>query len=541
MTAAILSHLWQSTLFAVLAALLTLALRKNSARVRYWVWFAASAKFLIPFSLLTWLGGLLSWRTAPAEADAVPALMQTLAGIASLQVSAGPSTAVAAASTSSLDLVAIAIGVWILGCVGLAVRWLASWTHVAQALRGAKRLPLNVPAVVKSSVQLHEPVVAGIVKPVLLIPEGITAKLSPAQLRAVLAHELCHLRHRDNLTAAIHMLVEVLFWFHPLVWWIGARMIDERERACDEAVLASGNEPQRYAEGILKVCQFYLESKVPCAAGVSGANLKQRVEAIMMNRTITTLTSARKVLLAGAASFAIVAPFAVGLATGTPGGFVQAPVAFDTVSIQRSEGKQQMMMLMTEDGKLRIRGLSLRRVVAFAYGKQPSLVLGGPAWLDEVRYDIEATSSVATDPKRDHELYQGMTRALLAKEFRLIAHTETQQPSGFVLRVDQGGSKMEQVAANAGGAGMMGMKLEKDGLVATRTPMSIFVHHLSTRLKQPVLDQTGLSGAYNFTLKSSFNVETLPADLRGQLGLSLEKELVSQETVVIDAATEPTL
>jgi bla regulator protein blaR1 len=51
-------------------------------------------------------------------------------------------------------------------------------------------------------------------------------------------------------------MLEVLFWFHPLVWWIGARLMDERERACDEVVVELGNEPQTYAEGVLKVCQF---------------------------------------------------------------------------------------------------------------------------------------------------------------------------------------------------------------------------------------------------------------------------------------------
>ncbi len=59
------NHLWQSTLFAGGAALLTLALRRNHARVRYWVWLAASCKFLLPFSLLIALGGQSRWRTLP--------------------------------------------------------------------------------------------------------------------------------------------------------------------------------------------------------------------------------------------------------------------------------------------------------------------------------------------------------------------------------------------------------------------------------------------------------------------------------------------
>src|SRR5271170_7466633 len=61
------NHLWQSTLFAGLAALVALALRKNHARVRYQLWLAASLKFLIPFSLLIRLGGHLSYRSAETQ------------------------------------------------------------------------------------------------------------------------------------------------------------------------------------------------------------------------------------------------------------------------------------------------------------------------------------------------------------------------------------------------------------------------------------------------------------------------------------------
>ena len=88
-----------------------------------------------------------------------------------------------------------------------------------------------------------KPGLVGIFRPVILLPQGIEQQLSPAELKAILAHELCHWRRRDNLLAAFHMLVEALFWFFPLVWWLGARLNAERERACDESVLAAGNDP----------------------------------------------------------------------------------------------------------------------------------------------------------------------------------------------------------------------------------------------------------------------------------------------------------
>ena len=65
-----------------------------------------------------------------------------------------------------------------------------------------------------------EPGVFGIWRPVLLWPSSISARLTDAQIEAILAHELAHVRRRDNLAAALHMAVQSLFWFHPAVWWI---------------------------------------------------------------------------------------------------------------------------------------------------------------------------------------------------------------------------------------------------------------------------------------------------------------------------------
>jgi beta-lactamase regulating signal transducer with metallopeptidase domain len=126
-----------------------------------------------------------------------------------------------------------------------------------------------------------EPGLFGILRPVLLWPREIDVRLDDAQVRAVLAHELTHARRRDNLTAAMHMFVEAVFWFHPLVWWIGARLVDERERACDEEVVRLGTAPDVYAESILKTCQYFVESPLTCVPGVTGSNLKKRIERIM--------------------------------------------------------------------------------------------------------------------------------------------------------------------------------------------------------------------------------------------------------------------
>src|SRR6202166_2888448 len=81
MLSAVTNYLWDSTVFAIVAALLTLACRKNRAQVRYWLWFSASVKFLIPFSLLLTVGGYLS-RSRPASSVAVTPITYTLVQVA---------------------------------------------------------------------------------------------------------------------------------------------------------------------------------------------------------------------------------------------------------------------------------------------------------------------------------------------------------------------------------------------------------------------------------------------------------------------------
>jgi beta-lactamase regulating signal transducer with metallopeptidase domain len=311
-------HLWQSTLFMAAVGLLTQALKRNGAAVRYTLWFMASVKFLVPFAVLVSAGAYLAGLMAPVS-YASPVLY-VMASAAHPFSAATPMRQAPAAASFDLTLVLLAL--WLPGFVAIVAVWVSRRFKLNAALRGAWAVPLAVPVPVRSSAASMEPGLIGVWRPVLFLPEGIAVRLSPNELQTVLAHELCHLRRRDNLTAAIHMLVEALFWFYPPVWWLGQRLIAERERACDEHVLQSGNDPQTYAESILKVCKFYAQSQLACAAGVSGADLKQRMEDIMKNDFARRLNGVKMTLLAAAATVAIAAPVLAGFATA--GGAPQA-------------------------------------------------------------------------------------------------------------------------------------------------------------------------------------------------------------------------
>jgi bla regulator protein blaR1 len=110
------------------------------------------------------------------------------------------------------------------------------------------------------------------------------------------------------------MVVEAIFWFHPLVWWLETRLVAERERACDEAVLTLIKQPQVYVESILKVCEFCVESTLACAVGITGSDLKKRIFHIMADQGVRSLDGLRKLLLVATGVLAFALPLAFGVA-----------------------------------------------------------------------------------------------------------------------------------------------------------------------------------------------------------------------------------
>jgi beta-lactamase regulating signal transducer with metallopeptidase domain len=328
------NHLWQSTLFAGIAGLLTLALGNNRARVRHWVWLAASWKFLVPFSVLISLGGHIPWQTAPLTTQSnLSVVMDEVSQPFTLP--AASSASMPATSPAASPTPALLWTIWVCGFLGLSCSWWIRWRRIRAVVRAGSTLHLEIPIRAVSSASLLEPGVFGVFRPVMLLPEGILNRLTAAQLKGVIVHELCHVYHRDNLVASIHMWVETVFWFHPLVWWIGKRMVEERERSCDEEVLRLGSEPRVYAEGILNVCKLYVESPLVCVAGVTGGNLKRRIEAIMANRVGQGLNRTKKLLLASAGIAALAGPIAIGLVCSPP---TQAQIlssqAFEVASVK---------------------------------------------------------------------------------------------------------------------------------------------------------------------------------------------------------------
>ncbi len=152
----------------------------------------------------------------------------------------------------------------------------------------------------------------------------------------------CHVRRRDNLMAALHMAVETILVSSSGV--VVGRTTGGRARTClrPEEVLRMGSEPQVYAESILKVCEFYLESpKLVCTSGVTGADLKKRIEDIMTHPIAHKLDLARKVLIAVFGMAAVAGPIIFGLMNAPPSraqeqAKTDPPKEFEVASIKPS-------------------------------------------------------------------------------------------------------------------------------------------------------------------------------------------------------------
>jgi uncharacterized protein (TIGR03435 family) len=370
---------------------------------------------------------------------------------------------------------------------------------------------------VRSSPGLLEPGVVGLFHPILLLPAGIEKRLQQPQLKAVLAHELTHARRRDNLTSAIHMIVETVFWFYPLVWWIGARLVEERERACDEAVLSLGSEPLDYAEGILTVCRSYVESPLSSVSGVTGANLKKRIQAILTGRIAVDLNFAKKLALAAAALAAVAIPIAIGI-MGAPGISAQArPAAprFETASIKSCDAFRRVKPEDSSPGRFESQCTTTERLIEQAYGlfanghMDPGSFLsvaGGPAWTRSDLYQIDAK---ANGPENQSVMNGPMLQILLENMFKLNVRRETRKVPVYALTIAEGGVHLEPFQGSCTPRDFDKPPSETDcgtargwgdGFEMRAVTPADLCAALSIFLDRPVVDETGIAGRFNITL-----------------------------------------
>ncbi len=592
---ALANHLVQSTAFATLIWLLTLVLGKNRARVRHGLWLAASTKFLIPFSLLFALGNLLPNQhqhllDEPVLSAALTSVGQPFSGLATV-----PVIETQGVSDHQKDWLPLALVLgWLCGAGTLSVLWGRRWRQVSASLRQAvlardgreTEILHRVEALVGSrsrvamfgSLTTMEPGIFGIFRPVMLWPIRLTERLEDVHIESILVHELMHVRRQDNLTAAIHMAVETLFWFHPIVWWIGSRMVLERERACDEATVQLLGKPVLYAESLLKASRFCAESPIVCVSGIYGANLKKRVVRIMSAHGVQSLSPLRRLLLGTVGLMSLTVPVLFGVVHAA--GIQNSQTAyskrleFAVVSIRQNKaGGPQNAGVPTSDG-YEMKNMFVAAPILSAYVPQTGgasaysdkQVIGLPAWAfsDDDRYNISAKVDEADldewrNPDKQPEMLRAMLKAMLADRLKLVVHRGTKDGPVYSLIVGGGGPRFKQsnpVESHPGahpfpGGGLLSVGREDGEIIVHFFGISIgqLAHSLSA--DRTVQNNTGLTGKFDVTLRkplpsSTFpggapapDLEVSPFSLAQQIGLKLVPAEGQVETLVIDHIERP--
>jgi beta-lactamase regulating signal transducer with metallopeptidase domain len=413
MLAFLLTHLGQSTLVLLAAWVLARTCQRDAAAVRYWIWFVASMKFLVPFALLQQFGDRLG-RTLPEPLPVDATLVESASAVFVPAVPGGLATSDGLLS----QLLLIATAIWALGAASLCLRWFLQWRSVRARLAFAPELCLDLPAPVRLTSNDLPTSVFGIFRPIVILPREVMHSLTPAQLRAVLAHEVCHIRRRDNLAAAVHHCVQILFWFYPPVWWIGANLLREREAACDEQVVDEGHEQEVYAESILNACRLGVMARLSTVAASTGGDLHQRLSSIMSEQRARPITRERFTLLFAAATLVGFAPLAAGIAAGAIREAADSgPVSFEAVTLTPSQsGWWPSARFEPSSGRLQLKNYSIMQLIVAAY--PCSIVNDQTAGLDRIRYDFDVHWRVEGGTSERH-LYRALLKQILQSNSNL--------------------------------------------------------------------------------------------------------------------------
>ena len=275
----ILNSLFTGMLIALLAWAVTCLVRRQGSGTRFAVWFLA----LVAIACLPLVGHY--------AASSGNGISSTPAGVLTLPAS----------------FASLLFGAWIIGAtLGLL--------HLAHGLYRLRRLratctPINLGEIdptlqaILVDAQKHRrvmlytsdavrvPAAMGYFRPVVVFPAWALAEIPAAELKAILIHELAHLRRWDDWTNLAQKIVKAILFFHPAVWFIESRLSMEREMACDDAVLAADFCPRAYAESLLVLAEkSFLRRGVQLAQAAVGhvQQLKIRIVEILRHDRATS-------------------------------------------------------------------------------------------------------------------------------------------------------------------------------------------------------------------------------------------------------------
>lgn len=274
----IIQSIWQGIIIGIISAIL-LHSYKNNARARYNISIASLltmgictlVTFLMQYSTVTTAEDIAqNWTWAPIEIEA----SNQVSGISTMWMAYAWFIGVSVLSIKMLiDMIAI--------------QYLRQRSqqldekHPAylqmQSIR--QQLKLKARVVLKESNLINSPITVGWLKPIILFPVGMINQLTIEEVESILTHELAHIMRHDYLINLIQSMIEIVLFYHPIVWWLSKIARQEREYCCDDIAMVRNTNQLNYAKTLVKIQE--LKSNHALALSFADQSLLQRIQRIM--------------------------------------------------------------------------------------------------------------------------------------------------------------------------------------------------------------------------------------------------------------------
>ena len=490
-------------------ALVLSMVRVKNAAARHAAWTGVLVAMLLLPAWTAW-GPKAAVRVLPA-----PAVVEPVATITALDnpqpVRIEPARP--APHTRAVPWREMLLGVYVLGALWLLLR-LVIGTFRANRLTSAECIA---------------PITVGLFRPRVILPDG-WQEWAPGRLGPILAHEHAHVRRRDPLVQWLALLNRALFWFHPLAWWLERRLAALAEEACDAAVLECGHDAGEYAQCLLEMERSVMQAGARFAVlgmAMPGSGLPHRIK-LLFDGVRPTRTSWPRTAGTAAACIAAAAVFGGATLERVRAQTTEQPAetdpAFEVVSVRPADidalRKGAPLIVRRDDTAFVNTDIPLMTLITIAYETADEFV-SGPSWLTTAAYEINA--KLPAGAKSDQ--VPGMLRSMLAERFKLQVHHVPKTEDVYVLKIGKNGIKFKEASPDTP-ATLKGRCISRPGHTQCRSMnFGIWAANQTCGIRTivqmgqainsdgmidlPVIDETGLTGLYDFDL------EWIPADGTG--------------------------
>ncbi|MCD4830640.1 MAG: M48 family metalloprotease [Anaerohalosphaeraceae bacterium] len=301
--------MWQGIAVAIVLAVVLKMMKKSSANLRYIIACIGLAVMVaLPIATLSIVevdNGIAAQSQiregtnfdivmpGPTKIVKMPVAETVIIAGASMEVEIPFSEKFVGVVESSLSTI---VGLWMIGVVVLSIWYLGGWCQLQKLRRKSLQLVsqrvqdsmksiatcLGVNQVIQiaQSALVQTPTVIGWLKPIILLPASALSGLTAEQVEAILAHELAHIKRYDYLVNMLQVVVDILGFYHPAVWWVSRKIRIERENCCDDIAVAVTENKISYAKALVAVEE--VRSTMPqLAVAASGGSLLERISRLL--------------------------------------------------------------------------------------------------------------------------------------------------------------------------------------------------------------------------------------------------------------------